>query len=98
MVKVAHLLNAVLQWIWLNEFLRSTRYPYWGFQILRDLYIGYDWQATGHFPRVTHCDFSQRKASSFNVSCCCFFLLRIKSAKIFVAGIRTVCSHAECLL
>jgi len=22
---------------------------------------------TGHFPRVTHCDFSQRKASSFNV-------------------------------
>ena len=62
------MINAILQWIWLNEFLRSTRYPYWGFQILRDLSVGYDWQATGHFPRVTHCDFSQRKASSFNVS------------------------------
>ena len=36
-------------------------------QILRDLASGFDWKHTGHFPRVTHCDFSQRKSGSFNV-------------------------------
>jgi len=44
LVKMVHTVNAVAQWVWLNESLKSTRYPYWGFSILGDLMKGNDWQ------------------------------------------------------
>ncbi|VDK43162.1 unnamed protein product [Anisakis simplex] len=57
-------LNAWLQFIWLNESLQSVTYSFWGPSIIMDLYRGVDWQTSGHFPRITHCDFSRRRPAS----------------------------------
>jgi len=47
------------QFVLLNQFL-GTSYRFWGFEILRDLANGVEWQESGHFPRVTMCDFEVR--------------------------------------
>lgn len=57
-------------------------------QILQDLLLGYDWQHTGHFPRITHCDFSQRKSGSFNVR----HLRLLESLKTFTASSKAFCA------
>ncbi|KHN81114.1 Innexin unc-9 [Toxocara canis] len=58
-VKFVYLAQAVTQFILLNRFL-GTNYTFWGFEILRDLANGREWQESGHFPRVTMCDFDVR--------------------------------------
>lgn len=58
-VKLVYLLQAITQFIMLNSFL-GTNYTFWGFEILRDLANGREWQESGHFPRVTMCDFEVR--------------------------------------
>ncbi|MCP9260106.1 Innexin [Dirofilaria immitis] len=58
-VKFIYLLQAITQFVLLNSFL-GTDYTFWGFEILRDLANGREWQESGHFPRVTMCDFDVR--------------------------------------
>ncbi|GMT02130.1 hypothetical protein PENTCL1PPCAC_24304, partial [Pristionchus entomophagus] len=38
----------------------STQYTFWGIGILRDIFAGREWKESGHFPRVTMCDFDVR--------------------------------------
>uniref|UniRef100_A0A0R3S688 Innexin n=1 Tax=Elaeophora elaphi TaxID=1147741 RepID=A0A0R3S688_9BILA len=59
LVKFIYLLQAITQFVILNNFL-GTDYTFWGFEILRDLVNGHEWQESGHFPRVTMCDFDVR--------------------------------------
>uniref|UniRef100_A0A915PW38 Innexin n=1 Tax=Setaria digitata TaxID=48799 RepID=A0A915PW38_9BILA len=59
LVKFIYLLQAIIQFVLLNSFL-GTQYTFWGFEILRDLANGREWQESGHFPRVTMCDFDVR--------------------------------------
>ncbi|VDN92465.1 unnamed protein product [Brugia pahangi] len=59
LVKFIYLLQAITQFVLLNSFL-GTDYTFWGFEILRDLANGREWQESGHFPRVTMCDFDVR--------------------------------------
>ncbi|KAL3999078.1 Innexin family protein [Acanthocheilonema viteae] len=58
-VKFIYLVQAITQFVLLNNFL-GTHYTFWGFEILRDLANGREWQESGHFPRVTMCDFDVR--------------------------------------
>uniref|UniRef100_A0AC35UD03 Innexin n=1 Tax=Rhabditophanes sp. KR3021 TaxID=114890 RepID=A0AC35UD03_9BILA len=58
-VKVLYLVQVLMQFIILNNFL-GTNYTFWGFEILRDLAYGREWAESGHFPRVTMCDFEVR--------------------------------------
>ncbi|KRZ67277.1 Innexin unc-9, partial [Trichinella papuae] len=58
-IKFAYLINAVGQFFLLNAFL-APKYQLWGVAILRDLINGHQWQRSGHFPRVTLCDFEVR--------------------------------------
>ncbi len=56
--------NATLMFLWLNQLINSPIYSWSGPSILVDLFNGLDWQETGHFPRITHCDFTRRKLAS----------------------------------
>ncbi|KAI1714756.1 innexin domain-containing protein [Ditylenchus destructor] len=56
--------NATLMFLWLNQLINSPMYSWSGSSILVDLYNGRNWQSTGHFPRITHCDFARRKLAS----------------------------------
>uniref|UniRef100_A0A914HI00 Innexin n=1 Tax=Globodera rostochiensis TaxID=31243 RepID=A0A914HI00_GLORO len=58
-IKMLYLFQVVCQFFVLNSFL-GTSYTFWGFEILRDLAHGHEWQESGHFPRVTMCDFEVR--------------------------------------
>jgi hypothetical protein len=48
--------NCFLQFLLLNAFL-GEKHNFWGYQVFNSLRSGQDWQHTGHFPRVTLCDF-----------------------------------------
>lgn len=56
-VKGLYVINVVSQFFLLNAFLGST-YDLWGYHILKDILAGRNWNETGHFPRVTSCDFT----------------------------------------
>lgn len=58
-IKFIYIIQCATQFIILNSFL-STSYTFWGFEILRDLAYGREWEESGHFPRVTMCDFEVR--------------------------------------
>lgn len=48
--------NVILQFVILNAFL-GPQYTFWGAGILSDIWNGKEWEESGHFPRVTLCDF-----------------------------------------
>uniref|UniRef100_F1L5G5 Innexin n=1 Tax=Ascaris suum TaxID=6253 RepID=F1L5G5_ASCSU len=78
-------LNAWLQFVWLNELLQSATYSFWGPSIILDLYRGIDWQISGHFPRITHCDFSRRRPASIQLdTVLCVLHLNIYYEKLFL--------------
>lgn len=58
-VKFLYFIQVICQFLILNSFL-GTNYTFWGFEILRDLAYGREWEESGHFPRVTMCDFEVR--------------------------------------
>ncbi|EGT54093.1 hypothetical protein CAEBREN_29448 [Caenorhabditis brenneri] len=60
-------INAWIQFYILTQLLDSPLYSAWGPSILGDLIQGNDWQTTGHFPRVVHCDFNRRRPASVQV-------------------------------
>uniref|UniRef100_A0A915ML84 Innexin n=1 Tax=Meloidogyne javanica TaxID=6303 RepID=A0A915ML84_MELJA len=60
--------NSTIMFMWLNALVGSPMYSWRGPSILVDLLNGLDWQETGHFPRITHCDFTKRKPASVQIS------------------------------
>ncbi|VDK70885.1 unnamed protein product [Onchocerca ochengi] len=54
--KVLYVVNVILQFVILNAFL-GPQYTFWGAGILSDIWKGKEWSESGHFPRVTMCDF-----------------------------------------
>ncbi|GMS95435.1 hypothetical protein PENTCL1PPCAC_17610 [Pristionchus entomophagus] len=80
---VVQMINAWLQWYWLNSLLRPTGYSFWGPRVLFDLIKGNDWQVTGHFPRIVHCDFQRRGLASVQLeTVLCVLHLNIYYEKI----------------
>ncbi|OZC10843.1 Innexin [Onchocerca flexuosa] len=54
--KVLYVVNVILQFVIMNAFL-GPQYTFWGAGILSDIWSGKEWSESGHFPRVTMCDF-----------------------------------------
>ncbi|KAE9419118.1 hypothetical protein Angca_004214, partial [Angiostrongylus cantonensis] len=78
-------LNAWIQWFWLNSLLQSPLYTLWGPSLVHDLIRGDDWQVTGHFPRITHCDFNRRRPASVQLdTVLCVLTLNIYYEKLFI--------------
>lgn len=55
--KLLYVVNILLQYVIFNAFL-GTDNSFWGWHIFTDLINGRSWKETGHFPRVTLCDFN----------------------------------------
>lgn len=55
-IKSLNLANVIGQFLLLNSFLGSSYAQLWGYEILKDLINGREWNESGHFPRVTLCD------------------------------------------
>jgi hypothetical protein len=62
-VKLLYVLNVVGQFLLMNAFLGES--GMWGFNVLNDLANGRSWKDTGHFPRVTMCDFRVSEGESY---------------------------------
>ena len=63
--KFLYVANILSQFLILNAFL-GPQYTYWGFGILKDIWNGREWSESGHFPRVTMCDFNVRVLGNIN--------------------------------
>ncbi|KHN79065.1 Innexin-19 [Toxocara canis] len=81
LTKLCYTANIVLQFILLNAALKSDEYLLFGFQVLSDLLCGKPWTESGHFPRVTLCDFEVRYLANLN-SCSTLFWM---SSSIFLS-------------
>ncbi|CAI4224484.1 unnamed protein product [Auanema sp. JU1783] len=78
-------LNAWIQWFWLNSLLNSPLYSFWGPSVISDLISGQDWQTTGHFPRITHCDFNRRRPAGVQQdTVLCVLTMNIYYEKLFL--------------
>uniref|UniRef100_A0A914WI68 Innexin n=1 Tax=Plectus sambesii TaxID=2011161 RepID=A0A914WI68_9BILA len=83
-VKLLFIINCILQFVLLNAFL-GTQYKYWGAEILSDLVAGRDWFNTGHFPRVTMCDFQVRQLGNLHRwSVQCVLVLNLFNEKVYL--------------
>ncbi|CAD5211361.1 unnamed protein product [Bursaphelenchus xylophilus] len=100
-IKLCYTFNIVLQFMLLNAALKSDEYLLFGFQVLSDLIAGRPWTESGHFPRVTLCDFEVRYLANTNrYTVQCALLINIINEKVFaffwcwylVLAIITTCS------
>uniref|UniRef100_A0A914DW71 Innexin n=1 Tax=Acrobeloides nanus TaxID=290746 RepID=A0A914DW71_9BILA len=84
LTKFMFLVNLVGQFIFIGYFLGKSS-NFWGFHTLGALTRGETWDDTGHFPRVTICDFQIRHLANINRhSVQCVLMANMFNEKIFV--------------
>ncbi|VDP52650.1 unnamed protein product [Schistosoma mattheei] len=59
-IKLLYLINIIGQ-IYLMQIFLGVKSYFFGIYVLKDLIYGNIWSETGHFPRVTYCDFEAKK-------------------------------------
>ncbi|KAE9555333.1 hypothetical protein FO519_001492 [Halicephalobus sp. NKZ332] len=83
-IKLCYTSNIMFQFVLLNAALKSEDYLLFGFQVLSDLASGKPWTESGHFPRVTLCDFEVRYLANLNrYTVQCALLINIINEKVF---------------
>ncbi|PAA83396.1 hypothetical protein BOX15_Mlig001416g6, partial [Macrostomum lignano] len=81
--KLMYSINAIGQFFLLSSFFGRSVDSL--FLVARDLALGVEWHQTGHFPRVTFCDFSIRRLGNSNsYSLQCVLAINIFTEKVFV--------------
>lgn len=82
--KFLYVLNIIVQFCIFSAFL-GTNNAFWGWDIFTDIWSGREWNVTGHFPRVTMCDFTVRVLGALHRwTVQCVLMINMFTEKIYV--------------
>uniref|UniRef100_A0A915ASB5 Innexin n=2 Tax=Parascaris TaxID=6254 RepID=A0A915ASB5_PARUN len=82
--KLLYVVNVVMQFVILNAFL-GPQYTFWGAGILADIWNGKEWNESGHFPRVTMCDFNVRVLGNIHRwTVQCVLMINMFNEKVYI--------------
>ncbi|VDO78305.1 unnamed protein product [Onchocerca flexuosa] len=81
--KLLYVANTILQLYVVNTFVGDGTL-FWGYQLLKDLWLERDWTITGHFPRVVYCDYMRHELANVqHKTVQCALVINILNEKIF---------------
>ncbi|VDM51196.1 unnamed protein product [Toxocara canis] len=83
-MQLLYVVNVMVQFLILNAFL-GPQYTFWGAGILADIWNGKEWTESGHFPRVTLCDFNVRVLGNIHRwTVQCVLMINMFNEKIYI--------------